>query len=112
MQVNSSSHSMPDQKTLDALKILSGAKVVDYMAENGTRRVGLIADGLSATLPQAVEVGSGGGCTVWMEQLIPVLIAAVQQLQEQVEELKHPVEAVKSSAAAKAVVKKKGKPNV
>lgn len=109
MQVNSSSHSMPDQKTVDALEILSKAKVVDYRAENGTRRVGMIAEGLSKTLPQAVEVGSGGGCTVWMEQLIPVLVAAVQQLQEQVEELKKPAEAVKSSAAAKAVVKKKGK---
>lgn len=112
MQVNSSSHSMPDQKTVDALQILKPAKVVDYMAENGTRRIGLIAEGLGQTLPQAVELGSGGGCTVWMEQLIPVLIAAVQQLEQQVEDLKAPAEAVKSSAAAKAVVKKKGKANV
>ncbi len=109
MLVNSSSHSMPDQKTVDALKILADAKVVDFMAENGTRRVGLIADALGKTLPQAVEVGSGGGCTIWMEQLIPVLVAAVQQLSKQVEELKKPVEAVKSTAAAKSVAKKKGK---
>ena len=81
MLINSSAHSMPNQEEVDALALLAPAKVVSYQMENGLRRVGIIADGLGETLPQAVEVGSGGGCTLWMEQLIPVLVKAVQQLQ-------------------------------
>lgn len=108
MLVNSSSHSMPEQEQADALAVLAPAKVVTYTAENGTRRIGLIADGLVRTLPQAVEVGSGGGCTVWMEQLIPALVGAVQQLSAEVTELKKQLQPKPVTAAKKA----KGKSNV
>jgi hypothetical protein len=106
MLISSSSHSMPEQEAADALKLLAPAKLITYTAENGTRRIGLVADGLAETLPQAVEIGSGGGCTVWLEQLVPVLVGAVIQLQQEVEDLR------KSATAAKSVVKKKGKVNV
>lgn len=103
MLINSSAHSMPNQEEVDALALLAPAKVVSYQMENGLRRVGIIADGLGKTLPQAVEVGSGGGCTLWMEQLIPVLVKAVQQLQAENEEIKKQLQ-------PKPVVKKaKGK---
>lgn len=104
MLINASTHSMQKQEDIDALALLAPAKVVSYQMENGLRRVGIIADGLSTTLPQAVEVGSGGGCTLWMEQLIPVLVKAVQQLKAENEELKkqiQPKPVVKKAKATK-----------
>ena len=57
MLINSSAHSMPKQEDIDALALLSPAKVVSYEMENGQRRIGIVAAGLAETLPQAVEKG-------------------------------------------------------
>lgn len=102
MLINSSAHSMPKQEDIDALALLSPAKVVSYEMENGQRRIGIVAAGLAETLPQAVEKGSGGGCTLWVEQLVPVLVKAVQQLRAENAELRKELQIKPATKKAKA----------
>lgn len=72
----------------------------EMQSDNYTReRLGLIAQELQTTFPEVVKEGSDGYLRVRYTELIPVLIQAINQQQQQIEYLKSQIE---SPAVAKA----------
>ena len=65
----------------------------DMQSDNYTRRrFGLIAQELQTTFPEVVKKGSDGYLRVRYTELIPVLVQAINQQQQQIDNLKSQVE--------------------
>lgn len=76
--------------TWDGLGVVSGLRVVDYnrlQDPDGPRLTGFIAQEAQAVFPNMVNVGPTGMLGVAKDALIPILVRAVQQQQEQLSAL-------------------------
>jgi len=77
--------------SLSGLDVVRGLRVVDYnwlSNPEGTPQHGFIAQEAQEVFPEMVSVGMDGMLTIAQSKLIPVLTKAVQELSEQLEELR------------------------
>lgn len=85
------------ENAIDAVKTLTPAKFTWKDDEDQKPQVGLIAQEVEKVLPEVVGENSDGYLGVRYTETIPLLLAAIQEQQEQIEQLKAEVAALKGA---------------
>ena len=75
----------PINDALDSITKLNGYTFT--MTKDNTRRAGLIAQDVQQVLPEAVYTDNDGYLSLSYEQIIPLLVEAIKQLNEKIEKL-------------------------